>query len=177
EARLVVCQKNETVFEEDIKLLKLDVMLRDNALAELRKKFKKAEKEINDLKLTLDKFQTSSKILKLHSHESNNRVSKNLENDRYKTSEGYRAIHPPYTGTCLPPKPNLVFTDDPNANGHTYYESYEVSQKKWKKSRECRSPRDNRNKETTRRTIQVEVSTSNALVSQCDAVGGYDWSF
>nr|GEU30564.1 hypothetical protein [Tanacetum cinerariifolium] len=43
--------------------------------------------------------------------------------------------------------------------------------------RECRSPRDNRNKEPTRRTVPVEVSTSNALVSQCDAVGSYDWSF
>nr|GEW44922.1 ribonuclease H-like domain-containing protein [Tanacetum cinerariifolium] len=32
-------------------------------------------------------------------------------------------------------------------------------------SRECGSPRDNRNKETTRRTIPVEVSMSNALVS------------
>nr|GEW55079.1 ribonuclease H-like domain-containing protein [Tanacetum cinerariifolium] len=63
EARLVVYQKNETVFEDDIKLLKLDVMLRDNALAELRKKFEKAEKERDELKLTLDKFQTSSKNL------------------------------------------------------------------------------------------------------------------
>nr|GEW47608.1 ribonuclease H-like domain-containing protein [Tanacetum cinerariifolium] len=43
--------------------------------------------------------------------------------------------------------------------------------------RECRSPRDNRNKEAPRRTVSVEVPTSNALVSQCDAVGGYDWSF
>nr|GEZ17065.1 hypothetical protein [Tanacetum cinerariifolium] len=34
-----------------------------------------------------------------------------------------------------------------------------------------------RNKETTRRTVPVEVSTSNALVSQYDVVGGYDWSF
>nr|GEW78645.1 putative ribonuclease H-like domain-containing protein [Tanacetum cinerariifolium] len=32
EAILVIYQQNETVFEEDIKLLKLDVMLRDNAL-------------------------------------------------------------------------------------------------------------------------------------------------
>nr|GEX35376.1 hypothetical protein [Tanacetum cinerariifolium] len=32
-------------------------------------------------------------------------------------------------------------------------------------TRECRSPRDNRNKEAPRRTVQVEVSTSNALVS------------
>nr|GEU82883.1 ribonuclease H-like domain-containing protein [Tanacetum cinerariifolium] len=44
-------------------------------------------------------------------------------------------------------------------------------------ARECRSPRDNRNKEAPRRTVPVEVSTSNALVSQCDAVGSYDWSF
>nr|GEU45906.1 hypothetical protein [Tanacetum cinerariifolium] len=44
-ARLVVYQQNENVFEEDIKLLKLDVMLRDNVLVELRKKFKKAETE------------------------------------------------------------------------------------------------------------------------------------
>nr|GEV51854.1 ribonuclease H-like domain-containing protein [Tanacetum cinerariifolium] len=42
---------------------------------------------------------------------------------------------------------------------------------------ECRSPRDHRNKDTLRRNIPVEVSTSNSLVSQCDAVGGYDWSF
>nr|GEZ79439.1 hypothetical protein [Tanacetum cinerariifolium] len=40
--------------------------------------------------------------------------------------------------------------------------------------RECRSPRDSRNKDTPRRTVPVEVSTLNALVSQYDAVGGYD---
>nr|GFA53944.1 hypothetical protein [Tanacetum cinerariifolium] len=45
EARLVVYQHNENVFGEDIKLLKLNVMLRDNALVELRKKFEKAKKE------------------------------------------------------------------------------------------------------------------------------------
>nr|GEU84959.1 hypothetical protein [Tanacetum cinerariifolium] len=44
-------------------------------------------------------------------------------------------------------------------------------------ARECRSPRDNRKKDTPRRTVLVEVPTSNAFVSQCDAVGGYDWSF
>nr|GEU34725.1 hypothetical protein [Tanacetum cinerariifolium] len=145
EARLVVYQKNKTVFEEDIKLLKLDVMLRDNALAELRKKFKKAEKERNELKLTLDKFQTSfknlSKLLEsqvsdktslgfdsqvfncqvseceeLHSHESDNKVPKNPENDTYTTGEGYHAVPPLYTRTFLPPKLDLVFTDDPNAS-------------------------------------------------------------
>nr|GEY37570.1 hypothetical protein [Tanacetum cinerariifolium] len=63
EARLVVYQQNENIFEEDIKLLKLDVMLRDNALVELRKKFEKAEQERDELKLKLVKFQTSSKNL------------------------------------------------------------------------------------------------------------------
>nr|GEX25817.1 hypothetical protein [Tanacetum cinerariifolium] len=58
---LLVYQLNETIFEEDIKLLKLDVELRDNALVALRQKFKKAEQERDELKLKLEKFQTSSK--------------------------------------------------------------------------------------------------------------------
>nr|GEU84570.1 putative reverse transcriptase, RNA-dependent DNA polymerase [Tanacetum cinerariifolium] len=44
-------------------------------------------------------------------------------------------------------------------------------------ARECRSPRDTKNKDTQRRTVLVETSTSNSLVSQCDGVGSYDWSF
>nr|GEZ82131.1 hypothetical protein [Tanacetum cinerariifolium] len=40
--------------------------------------------------------------------------------------------------------------------------------------RECRSPRDTRNKDTQRRNVPVETTTSNALVSQCDGVGSYD---
>nr|GEW33662.1 ribonuclease H-like domain-containing protein [Tanacetum cinerariifolium] len=63
EARIVVYQQNENVFEEDIKLLKLDVMLRDNALVDLRKKFEKAEQERDEFKLKLENFQTSSKNL------------------------------------------------------------------------------------------------------------------
>ncbi|GJZ76738.1 putative ribonuclease H-like domain-containing protein [Tanacetum coccineum] len=44
-------------------------------------------------------------------------------------------------------------------------------------ARECRAPRnqDSRNKEPTRRTVSVEETTSNALVSQCDGFG-YNWS-
>ncbi|GJV42941.1 ribonuclease H-like domain-containing protein [Tanacetum coccineum] len=43
--------------------------------------------------------------------------------------------------------------------------------------RECRVPRnqDSRNREPNRRTVLVEVTTSNALASQCDGFG-YDWS-
>nr|GFA88077.1 hypothetical protein [Tanacetum cinerariifolium] len=50
------------------------------------------------------------------SHESNNKVPKNPENVRYKTCEGYHVVPPLYTGTFLPSKPDLVFTDDPNAS-------------------------------------------------------------
>ncbi|GJR39841.1 putative ribonuclease H-like domain-containing protein [Tanacetum coccineum] len=44
-------------------------------------------------------------------------------------------------------------------------------------ARECKALRnqDSRNMEPTRRTVPVEKTTSNALVSQCDGFG-YDWS-
>ncbi|GJS04856.1 ribonuclease H-like domain-containing protein [Tanacetum coccineum] len=44
-------------------------------------------------------------------------------------------------------------------------------------ARECKAPRnqDNKNKESSRRSVHVETTTSTALVS-CDGLGGYDWS-
>nr|GEU34288.1 hypothetical protein [Tanacetum cinerariifolium] len=47
-------------------------------------------------------------------------------------------------------------------------------------ARECKSPKDSRRSGATepqRRTGPVENSTSNALVSQCDGIGCYDWSY
>nr|GEX40460.1 hypothetical protein [Tanacetum cinerariifolium]GEX44141.1 hypothetical protein [Tanacetum cinerariifolium] len=57
------------------------------------------------------------------------------------------------------------------ADGHAYHESQAVSSKDWKESR------DTRNKDTQRRTVPVKTCTSNDLVSKCDGVGSYDWSF
>ncbi|GJU43084.1 putative ribonuclease H-like domain-containing protein [Tanacetum coccineum] len=108
EARLEVYKKNEVVFEEDIKILKLDVMLRDNALTELRKKFKKAENEREDLKLTLEKFETSSKNL---SKLLDIQVLDSQVNDKYKIGEGYHAVPPLYIRNFMPPKPDLVLAD------------------------------------------------------------------
>ncbi|GJV92087.1 hypothetical protein Tco_1539900 [Tanacetum coccineum] len=34
------------------------------------------------------------------------------KNDKHKTSEGYHAVPPPYTGNFMPPKPNLVLVDE-----------------------------------------------------------------
>ncbi|GJS97343.1 ribonuclease H-like domain-containing protein [Tanacetum coccineum] len=44
-------------------------------------------------------------------------------------------------------------------------------------ARKCRAPRnqDNKNKERSRRSVPMEISTSTALVSY-DGLGGYDWS-
>nr|GEU49907.1 hypothetical protein [Tanacetum cinerariifolium] len=78
EARLVVYQQNENMFKEDIKLLKLDVMLRDNALVELKKHIEK------------DVSMPTSPV-----------------HDRYKSGERYHVVPPPYTGTFMPPKPDL----------------------------------------------------------------------
>ncbi|GJQ90477.1 ribonuclease H-like domain-containing protein [Tanacetum coccineum] len=127
EARLDVYKKNEAIFEEDIKILKLDIMLRDNALTELRKKFEKAEKERDDLKLTLEKFENSSKNLSklLDSQVSDkfktgvgydsqgfdSQVFDSQVNDKYKTGEGYHVVPLPYTGNFMPLKPDLVLAD------------------------------------------------------------------
>nr|GEW29200.1 hypothetical protein [Tanacetum cinerariifolium] len=45
---------------------------------------------------------------------------------------------------------------------------------------ECRSTKDLRRPDTAepqRRTVPVETSTLNSLVSQCDGTGSYDWSY
>nr|GFB79980.1 hypothetical protein [Tanacetum cinerariifolium] len=135
--------QNEYVFEEDIKLLKLEVQLRDNALVTLRQKLEKAEHKRDDLKLNLEKFQTSSKNLtELLASQINAKTSLGYnsqvftramfdcddylssESDeswppislyvRFESSDGYHAVPPLYTGTFMPPKPDLVFNNAPN---------------------------------------------------------------
>ncbi|GJX44035.1 hypothetical protein Tco_0260711 [Tanacetum coccineum] len=83
EARLAHYKKNEAVFEESINVLKFEVRLRDNALVENKKKLEKAEKERHELKLTLKKFQNSSKSL--------NNLLESQVSDKFKTRLGYNA--------------------------------------------------------------------------------------
>ncbi|GJS74050.1 retrovirus-related pol polyprotein from transposon TNT 1-94 [Tanacetum coccineum] len=93
-----------------------------SSYSELRKKFEKAENERDDLKLTLEKFENSSKNLckLLDSQVSDkfktsvgydSQVFNSQVNDRYKTSKGYHDVPPPYTGNFMPPKPDLVLVD------------------------------------------------------------------
>ncbi|GJT69689.1 retrotransposon protein, putative, ty1-copia subclass [Tanacetum coccineum] len=101
EARLLVYKKNESVYEEDIKVLKREIYLREVAITELRRKLELAQKQKDEIQLTIENFKNSSKNL-----------SKLLDCqivDKCKTGLGYNAVSPPYTGNFMPPKPDLSF--------------------------------------------------------------------
>ncbi|GJU20419.1 retrovirus-related pol polyprotein from transposon TNT 1-94 [Tanacetum coccineum] len=86
EARIVVHEKNEAVYEEDIAFLKYDVQVKDISIKDLKNQLEEALKEKDDLKLKLEKFEESSKNLT------------KLIN-----------IPPPYTRNYMPSRPDLSF--------------------------------------------------------------------
>ncbi|GKE21070.1 hypothetical protein Tco_1432582 [Tanacetum coccineum] len=130
EDRLVHYKKNETVFEESINVLKLEVRLRDNVLDEYKMKWEKAEKERDQLKQILEKFQNSSKSLNdlLESQVINKfktglgystatAVSPTVESfvnlsDKSGSDKGYQSVPPPLSGNFIPRKPDLTFIDE-----------------------------------------------------------------
>ncbi|GJX36202.1 putative ribonuclease H-like domain-containing protein [Tanacetum coccineum] len=140
EARLAHYKKNEAVYEESINVLNLEVKLNDNALVENKNKLEKAEKERDELKLTLEKFQNSSKSLNnllesqvsvkfktglgynaasstaassaVESFVNLSKMLENQENNKSKSDKGYHAVPPPYTGNFIPYKPDLTFMDE-----------------------------------------------------------------
>ncbi|GJW60673.1 hypothetical protein Tco_0110008 [Tanacetum coccineum] len=137
EARIVVHEKNEAVYEEDIAFLKYDVQVKDISIKELKNQLENALKEKDDLKLKLEKFETSSKNLttlinsqiitkdktglgfdeQVNESEVLDNVFDSREsdrddnpvNDRFKKVEGYHAVPPPYTGNYMPSRPDLSF--------------------------------------------------------------------
>ncbi|GKA65427.1 ribonuclease H-like domain-containing protein [Tanacetum coccineum] len=102
EARLLVYKKNESVYEEDIKVLKREIHLREVAITELRRKLELAQKQKDEIQLTVENFENSSKNL-----------SKLIDCqivDKCKIGLGYNVVPPPYTGNFMPPKPDLSFS-------------------------------------------------------------------
>ncbi|GJZ90568.1 ribonuclease H-like domain-containing protein [Tanacetum coccineum] len=140
EARLAHYKKNEVVYKESINVLNLEVKLRDNALIENKKKLEKAEKERDELKLTLEKFLNSSKSLNnllesqivdkfktslgynaassttaspiVESFVNTSEMLENQEHNKSKSDKGYHVITPPFTGNFIPHKPDLTFIDE-----------------------------------------------------------------
>ncbi|GKA18601.1 hypothetical protein Tco_0698516 [Tanacetum coccineum] len=134
-ARLAHYKKNEVVFEESINVLNLEVKLRDNVLVKNKKKLEKAKKKRDELKLTFEKFQNSSKSLNnflksqvsdkfktglgynaasptVESFMNSSEMLEYQENDKSKSNKGYHAVPPPYTVNYMPPKPDLMFMDE-----------------------------------------------------------------
>ncbi|GKB81102.1 ribonuclease H-like domain-containing protein [Tanacetum coccineum] len=102
EARLLVYKKNESVYEEDIKVLKCEIHLREVAITELRRKLVLIQKQKDEIQLTVENFENLS-----------NSLSKLIDYqiiDKCKIGLGYNAVPPPYTGNFMPPKPNLSFS-------------------------------------------------------------------
>ncbi|GJT53818.1 ribonuclease H-like domain-containing protein [Tanacetum coccineum] len=79
EARLLVFKKNESVYEEYIKLLKRKIYLRDLDIKELKRKLDLATKEKDEIM------------------------------DKCKIRIGYNAVPPPYTRNFMPPKSDLIY--------------------------------------------------------------------
>ncbi|GJV85034.1 hypothetical protein Tco_1524932 [Tanacetum coccineum] len=94
EARLLVYKKNESVYEEDIKLLKRKIYLKEVAITELRRKLELAQKQKDEIQLTVG----LSKLIDCQIV------------DKCKIGLGYNVVPPPYTGNFMPPKPNLSFS-------------------------------------------------------------------
>nr|GFC51983.1 hypothetical protein [Tanacetum cinerariifolium] len=160
--------------------------LRDTALTTLRQKLDTTEKERDDLNMKLEKFKTSSKRLtdllasqtfekaglgynlqvftkdmfdceNYYSSESDcdKWCPSNLY-DRFIPSGGYHAVLP----LLSPTKPEQDLSSRP---------SPPIIEDWVSDSEEDDIPQ--------RRNVPVETSTSNALVSQCNGTGTYDWSY
>ncbi|GKB03613.1 ribonuclease H-like domain-containing protein [Tanacetum coccineum] len=102
EARLLVYKKKESVYEEDIKVLKCEIYLREVAIIELRRKLELAQKQKDEIQLTVENFENSSKNL--------NKLLDYQIVDKCKIGLGYNVVPPPYTGNFMPPKHVLSFS-------------------------------------------------------------------
>nr|GEV57596.1 hypothetical protein [Tanacetum cinerariifolium] len=105
EERLELLKKNKFIYLEGIKVLKVEIQMKDIAIKKLKRKLKVAQKEKDIIQLTVEKLKKASKSLnKLIDCQIVDNCKKGLG------YESYNAVPPLYTGNFLPPKPDLSFT-------------------------------------------------------------------
>ncbi|GJS55905.1 putative ribonuclease H-like domain-containing protein [Tanacetum coccineum] len=120
EARIVVHERNEAVYEENIAFLKYDVQVKDISIKDLKNQLEEDLKEKDDLKLKLEKFEESSKNLtKLINSQISAKYKTGLGYDSQMNESELNNIHmnesevvhipPPFTGNYMPPRPDLSF--------------------------------------------------------------------
>ncbi|GKF04016.1 ribonuclease H-like domain-containing protein, partial [Tanacetum coccineum] len=102
EEKLEVYKENESIYSQDIKVLKFEIECKDITIRELKKKLEIAQKEKDEIQFNVDKFKNASKSL--------NKLIKSQIVDTCKKGLGYNAVPPPYTGNFMPPTPDLSFT-------------------------------------------------------------------
>ncbi|GJS81916.1 hypothetical protein Tco_0748457 [Tanacetum coccineum] len=103
EARIVIHEKNEAVYEEDIAFLKYDVQVKDISIKDLKNLAK--DKAGLGYDSQINKNEVVHSVF--NSRESD--VDDSPVNDIFKTGEGFHAVPPPYTGNYMPLRPDLSF--------------------------------------------------------------------
>ncbi|GJZ26773.1 putative ribonuclease H-like domain-containing protein [Tanacetum coccineum] len=102
EAQLVCHQQNQLIFEEKIRLMKIDLNDKTNVLTYHKKLLAEAVKEKKELKTKLEHFQSSSKGLsKLLNSQMSTRDKSGLG---FAKVEGMHAVPPLMTGIYMPSK-------------------------------------------------------------------------
>nr|GEV81539.1 retrovirus-related Pol polyprotein from transposon TNT 1-94 [Tanacetum cinerariifolium] len=105
EERLKFFKKNEFIYLEDIKVLKVEIQMKKIAIKKIGRKLKVAQKEKDDIQLTVEKLKNASKSLnKLIDCQIIDNCKKGLG------YENYNAVPPPYKKIFMPSKPDLSFT-------------------------------------------------------------------
>nr|GEX91121.1 hypothetical protein [Tanacetum cinerariifolium] len=105
EERLEFFKKNELIYLEDIKVLKVENQMKEITIVELRRKLEVAQKEKDGIQITIEKLKNASKSLnKLIDCQIVDNCKKGLG------YESYNAVPPPYIGNFMPLKPDLLYT-------------------------------------------------------------------
>nr|GEV06427.1 ribonuclease H-like domain-containing protein [Tanacetum cinerariifolium] len=105
EERIKFFKTNKSIYLEDIRLLKVEIQMKGIAITKLRRKLDLAQKEKDNIQLTIDKLENTSKSLnKLIICHIVVNCKKGLG------YENYNAVPPPYTGNFMLLKPDLSFT-------------------------------------------------------------------
>nr|GEU42482.1 hypothetical protein [Tanacetum cinerariifolium] len=157
------------------------------------------EKSLDDLFNSLKIYETKVKHTSSTSNESQNLAFVSSSQTDSTTDSVSVVVHVSVVGLTLPASPLPNVDSLSNAVIYSFFASQSTSPQldnedlkqidvddleeidlRWQMAIECRSPKDQRRPgiaKPQKRTIPVETSTSNALVSQCDGTGSYDWSY